>query len=88
MDFVVFTQRVEILDDRKERRDSIDQKVSLFIRQCGFLPLALPNNPKIAIEIIEAIKPKGIILTGGNTSVIYGGNAPERDETDFILLQL
>ena len=37
-------------------------------------------------KIIENIKPSGIILTGGNSLVKYGGNAPERDEIDNLLI--
>lgn len=88
MKSVVFTQRVEVIESYNERRDCADQRISDFIRTCGFLPVPIPNYPKIAEEIVETINPSGIVLVGGNSLVKYGGNAPERDETDKILIDL
>ena len=85
---VLFTQRVEIIESYGERRDCADQRIGEFIASCGFLPMALPNHPHRAEEIVQAIKPAGIVLTGGNSLVKYGGNAPERDATDQRLIKL
>ncbi len=85
---VVFTQRVENIESYNERRDCADQRIADFISACGFLPLSVPNNPRIATEIVGNIRPDGIILVGGNSLVKYGGNAPERDETDAVLIKL
>lgn len=87
MKSVLVTQRVEIIESYKERRDCADQRISEFISCCGYLPLLVPNNPDIVKKIIEEVNPAGIILTGGNSIVKYGGNAPERDDTDKILLE-
>ena len=88
MQTVIYTQRVEVIESYNERRDCADQRIAEFIRSCGFLPLAVPNNQEIAREIVENIKPIGIILVGGNSLVKYGGNAPERDKTDCTLIKL
>ena len=88
MKTIVFTQRVEIIESYNERRDCADQRIAEFISACGFLPLAVPNNPLIAMEIVRGVMPDGIILVGGNSLVKYGGNAPERDETDAALIKL
>lgn len=85
---VIFTQRVEIVEAYGERRDAADQRVADFIYTCGFLPVPLPNDPAKAEKIFHALPPAGIILTGGNSLVKYGGNAPERDGTDKALLEL
>ncbi len=85
---VFFTQRVEIIESYNERRDCADQRISEFILACGYLPLPVPNNPEIAEQLVIAINPVGIILTGGNSLVKYGGNAPERDDTDNKLIEL
>ena len=85
---VLFTQRVEIIESYGERRDCADQRIGEFIASCGFLPMALPNHPQRAEKIVQAIKPAGIVLTGGNSLVKYGGNAPERDATDQRLIKL
>lgn len=85
---VIFTQRVDIVAAYGERRDAADQRVADFIYVCGFLPIPLPNDAQKARAIFSALSPAGIILTGGNSLVKYGGNAPERDAADKILLEL
>lgn len=86
MKTVVYTQRVEIVESYQERRDCADQRISEFIYSCGYLPIALPNNIKIAMDIVAKVRPVGIIFTGGNDLVAYGGCAPERDELEEALL--
>ena len=88
MKIVLFTQRVEIIESYNERRDCADQRIAKFIRTCGYLPIPIPNNPTLASEIVNELKPSGIVLTGGNSLVKWGGNAPERDETDSQLIHL
>ncbi len=85
---IVYTQRVEIIESYGERRDCADQRIPDFIRQCGFVPFPVPNDPDIAEAIVEGLKPAAIVLTGGNSLVKYGGNAPERDSTDKRLIEL
>ena len=86
MKTIVFTQRVEVIASYNERRDCADQRISEFIAACGYLPVPLPNNASLAVQLVEALAPAGIILTGGNSLVKYGGNAPERDATDASLI--
>lgn len=88
MEIVIYTQRVEVVESYQERRDCADQRIADFITACGFLPIPLPNRESLAESIIERVKPAGIILTGGNSLAIYGGNAPERDAMDHILIRL
>lgn len=85
---VVYTQRVEVIESYNERRDCIDQRIAEFLKVCGYTSIALPNNADIAIEIVNTINPTGIVLTGGNSLLKYGGNAPERDETDRELIRI
>lgn len=86
MESVLYTQRVEVISSYKERRDCSDQRIPEFIWSCGYLPVPVPNIPHIADEMAERLHPCGIVLTGGNSLVKYGGDAPERDETDRVLL--
>lgn len=88
MKTVLFSQRVEVIDSYKERRDCADQKIAEFISSIGFLPIPAPNNSNIAESLINELKPAMIILTGGNSMVEYGGNAPERDDMDNKLIEL
>jgi len=86
MKTVIYTQRVEVIESYNERRDCADQRISDFIYSCGYLPIAVSNKPELINDIIESIHPIGIVLTGGNSLVKYGGNAPERDAMDQDLI--
>lgn len=88
MKIVVYTQRVEVIESYNERRDCADQRIPEFIKACGYLPVPLPNNAAIAKQIVAELKPVGIVLVGGNSLVKYGGNAPERDKTDRVLIEV
>ena len=88
MEIIIFTQRVDIIASYGERRDCADQRISDFICKCGYLPVPVANKPEIIQEFVSKITPSKIILTGGNSLTKYGGNAPERDETDKILIEL
>jgi len=84
---VLYTQRVEIVKSYGERRDCADQNIARFIQSCGYLPVPVPNIWSIAKLMAEELKPAGIILTGGNSLVKYGGDAPERDATEKNMLE-
>jgi len=83
---ILYTQRVEMIESYGERRDCADQNIPRFIKACGYLPVPVPNICETAIQMTEEIKPAGLILTGGNSLVKYGGNAPERDNMEKRLL--
>lgn len=84
---IVFTQRVEIIESYGERRDSADQHIADLIYACGFLPIPIMNKPELVSSFCEAVIPDGILFTGGNDLVSFGGNAPERDETERRLIE-
>ena len=85
---VFYTQRVEFIKSYGERRDCADQNIPRFIEACGYLPVPLPNISNIVRQMLELMNPAGIVLTGGNSLVKYGGDAPERDEVEKILLDI
>lgn len=85
---VIYTQRVEIIDAYQERRDCADQRIPLFLEACGYIPVPISNVISDLNAFVEAIKPTGIMLTGGNSLMEYGGNAPERDKTDRQLIEM
>lgn len=87
MKIILYTQRVEIVEDYGERRDCADQRVAEFLQACGYLPIPVPNIRAIAERMPEELKPAGIVLTGGNSLVRYGGDAPERDEAEKCILE-
>lgn len=84
---IVFTQRVEIIESYGERRDCADQNIAKFIYACGFLPIPIMNQPEMVRPFLDDVRPDGILFTGGNDLAAYGGNAPERDETERRLLE-
>ena len=85
---ILYTQRVEAVSGYNERRDCADQQIARFIWSCGFLPIAMNNLPELTAQYIEALQPAGIVLTGGNDLAVYGGSAPERDDTESKLLEI
>lgn len=85
---VIYTQRVEIIKSYQERRDCADQNIPRFLEACGYVPVPIPNIVQELEELVTCIKPTGILLTGGNSLVRYGGAAPERDDTDRRLIEI
>lgn len=86
MKIIFISQRVEVTGDTKERRDALSQEWGLLADACGFLPVPLPNNINIIKAMLKELPPSGIILTGGNDLASYGGDAPERDEGEGLLV--
>ncbi len=85
---IIFTQRVEIVESYGERRDCADQNIACFLEACGYIPVPVPNVLKDMDAFLKAIQPEGILLTGGNSLQKWGGNAAERDRTDYELIRL
>ncbi|MBF0134785.1 MAG: gamma-glutamyl-gamma-aminobutyrate hydrolase family protein [Magnetococcus sp. DMHC-1] len=86
MTCIAVTQRVDLHPATGERRDALDQRWVAFLRLCGILPLLLPNHAATALDLLQACRPQGILLTGGNTLAALQGDAPERDALEFALL--
>lgn len=84
---IIVSQRVDIIEGYGERRDALDQNWYDFCKDVGLSVLPAPNNTHMLHSILTDINIEGILLTGGNTPVAYGGNAPERDDTDTALIE-
>jgi N5-(cytidine 5'-diphosphoramidyl)-L-glutamine hydrolase len=82
MKIIAITQRVEVLPDRGERRDCLDQRWAELLPLAGLLPLAIPNDIAAATALLSSIPVAGAILTGGGEPASYGGDAPERDAVE------
>lgn len=93
MKIIGVTQRIDYLPNRNEVRDGLDQRVSLFLIACGYLPIPIPNSlPDIYSPGVykfdrlegwlEKTRPSGIFLSGGNNL----GAFDLRDKTEFFLL--
>lgn len=85
---VAVTQRVTVVPSYGERRDSLDQNWSRFLRACGLSPVLLPNIPELALAMCSEQGISGIVLTGGNDLAVLGGDAPERDATETALVAM
>ncbi len=83
---VLVSQRVDVLPDRNERRDALDQKLVAFLAECGLMAVPVPNRPETVKPLVAALPgASGVVLSGGNDLCAYGGTAPERDETERLL---
>lgn len=92
MKIVAISQRVDILQDRNEVRDSLDQRLVEFISNSGYLAVPVPNNLEpnakgfhgiSPLDLwLEKIRPSAIILSGGNDL----GQYISRDKTEKKLL--
>jgi len=86
MSFVLMSQRVVEENRYQERRDVLDQRWSLFMQACGLIPIPVPNSGALPTEQLQSLPVSGVILTGGNDLVNYGGDAPERDAREHEML--
>jgi putative glutamine amidotransferase len=86
MKAVAVTQRVVVDPPHGTRRDCLDQVWSKFLLACGLVPIPVPNCVAAALAICDKVD--GVVLTGGNDLAAYGGDAPERDETETAILDL
>ncbi len=68
------------------RQDVIDQSWAALLEACGCLALPVPNHPHSATRFLDEAPIDGVLLTCGNELTINGGNAPERDRTEFALV--
>jgi putative glutamine amidotransferase len=84
---IAVTQRVEFNEKYCERRDAIDQRWIDLLLQCDLWPVLIPNNTKFVAALLKNSHIFGVILTGGNSPVCYGGAAPERDKIEIQLLE-
>ena len=85
---ILITQRIDFIAQRDEIRDCLDQRLIEFVSNLGFVPIPVPNfkndiENKIN-DYLELIKPKGIILSGGNDI----GQYPYRDEIEQKLISI
>ena len=83
---IAITQRVEEKKSYNERRDVLDQKWVEFLLSVEIWPVLVPNNLEYVKKFIEKEDIDGVLLTGGNSLVRYGGDAPERDEVERFIL--
>lgn len=87
MIMIGITMRVDEVASRGERRDAIDQSWINLLATCGYMPILLPNHLPTVQEMLRTLPIRGMIMTGGNDLLKYGGRSPERDEAERFLIQ-
>ncbi len=83
------TQRVEVLAERRERRDCLDQAWTVMLQACECWPIPLPNRIDDVPGMVAALRLDAVILTGGNDCAAVTGSAAaavERDRFEQALL--
>jgi len=88
MSLIAISQRVSVAPPFNERRDCLDQAWITFVTTCGLTPLPVPNDEHAARWLCNATPISGVLLTGGNNLSAYGGDAPERDATENVLIDI
>lgn len=86
---ILISQRVAVDPATAERRDTLDQAWTGLLLSAGLQALPVPNNPawvRAHLAHPEEGRGEGLLLTGGNSLAKCGGDAPERDEVERLLL--
>lgn len=84
---ILLTMREDEISSYSERRDGIDKRWYELMLQADLLPILVPNSPEIVEQMLRNETFDGLLLTGGNTLGRYGGDAPERDKIETLLLR-
>jgi len=84
---IAVTQRVDVISDYGERRDALDQRWMDLLISIDLCPVLVPNNIDFVKRMLNKETIEGVLLTGGNSLLRYGGDAPERDEVERFLLE-
>ncbi|MFC5528940.1 gamma-glutamyl-gamma-aminobutyrate hydrolase family protein [Cohnella yongneupensis] len=87
---IVLSQRVTKESRYRETRDALSHDWCKFIEDRGGVPVPIPNALNDVSNYVDRLRPKYVILTGGNTVAEADGEAEdcsrERDETERHLL--
>lgn len=86
MKIVAVSQRVDVQQARREIRDALDQRLTMFIAASGGLAIPVANTLSATDSFgqwLDLLQPKAVVLSGGNDV----GQFPERDLTEQKLLE-
>jgi len=84
---ILITQRVDVAAAGEERRDALDQRWIDLLQAADLEPVVVPNNADWVRAHLTAGTDDGLLLSGGNSLVACGGQAPERDAAERQLLR-
>ena len=83
---VLVSMRIDEIAQRKEVRDSIEQRLLTFLIKSDYFPILIPNilfELNLLEKWIINLKPHSILLSGGNDL----GEYQDRDKTESFLLK-
>lgn len=88
---VAISQRVVPASGSTERRDALDQEWAVRLETEGCLVFPVPNRTRALATWMDAVEPRAVLLTGGNTPVgthapADPDAAPERDALEEALV--
>jgi putative glutamine amidotransferase len=86
MSVVGITQRSLPPTEFGELRYGLDRRWYSFFGVCGLVPVPLPNIADVAVDSARTLGLRGLVFSGGEDLVAYGGPASGRDETEQALL--
>jgi putative glutamine amidotransferase len=74
--YIALSQRVVEVPDYGERRDCLDQQWTAWVNSLGFECVPVPNTCASPERFIAALRPRGIILSGGNNLTLDAYDRP------------
>jgi gamma-glutamyl-gamma-aminobutyrate hydrolase PuuD len=76
--FIAVSQRVVEEPGRREVRDALDQRWAAWLDSLGLQCVPVPNRSSGTAAFLEALRPSGVILSGGNNLAldVYEGALP------------
>ncbi len=87
MKIVAISQRVDNIKEYGEIRDALDEQWHRLFWQMDAVLVPVPNLPESIPAVLERLRPEAVVLSGGNTPVVYGGTAKQRDKVDEMLIE-
>jgi gamma-glutamyl-gamma-aminobutyrate hydrolase PuuD len=82
---ILVTQRVEYISSHDEHRDALDQRWILLMLAAKLFPVTVANNLLLVKHMLAHNQFDGLLLTGGNSLVDYGGDSVVRDKVEQYL---
>jgi putative glutamine amidotransferase len=80
------TQKIDI-NNYGERCDVLDQRWTHLLNYLEVVCVPIPNQFKSIEIFIKNTNLNGIIFTGGENQVKYGGKSPERDSIEYQIIE-
>jgi len=83
---ILITQRVDYISSHDEHRDALDQSWVPLMLDASLFPVLVANNSMAVKHMLAQDHFDGLLLTGGNSLMAYGGDSEARDVVEQYLL--